>query len=136
MDVDVVRRAVTEEQKKKFCQEGRCFECQKQGHMARYCPNKKKDSQGKYQLQRTKSQFNKSKNFNKFKPRTSFARVVNMDDSDNDSDNEDMFMTEDSNSGPDNEKLNISDLAACTARFNDNERDEWVKEMKKLGVDF
>ena len=34
-------KATTEEQKKKHCDEGRCFECSKQGHLARDCPTKK-----------------------------------------------------------------------------------------------
>jgi len=34
-------KATTEEQKVKFCLEGRCFECEKQGHIARNCPTKK-----------------------------------------------------------------------------------------------
>ena len=33
-------------------------------------------------------------------------------------------------------ELNISDLAARTAWFDDTEREQWVSEMKKLGVDF
>ena len=47
MDVDPpvftqVRRAYTEEDKIRFKQEGRCFNCDKQGHMACECPSKKK----------------------------------------------------------------------------------------------
>ena len=47
MDVDVesitqVYKAYTEIDKKKHCTEGRCFECSKQGHMARECPSKKR----------------------------------------------------------------------------------------------
>jgi hypothetical protein len=34
-------KATTEEQKVKFHLEGRCFECEKQGHIARNCPTKK-----------------------------------------------------------------------------------------------
>ena len=34
-------KASTEEQKKKFHLEGRCFECEKQGHITRNCPTKK-----------------------------------------------------------------------------------------------
>lgn len=67
--------------------------------------------------------------------KASFARVVEIED---DSDNEDTYTDEDSISEPDSEpnELNISDLAARTARFSDDQRDEWVTEMKKLGVDF
>jgi hypothetical protein len=34
-------KATTEEQKAKFRKEGRCYECERQGHMARDCPSKK-----------------------------------------------------------------------------------------------
>jgi hypothetical protein len=34
-------KATTEEQKVKLHLEGRCFECKKQGHIARNCPTKK-----------------------------------------------------------------------------------------------
>jgi hypothetical protein len=34
-------KATTKEQKVKFCLKGRCFECKKQGHIARNCPTKK-----------------------------------------------------------------------------------------------
>ena len=50
-----------------------------------------------------------------------------------DSDNEDPY-AEDSDSEPN--QLNISDLAARTACFSDEDREQWVAEMKKLGVDF
>jgi hypothetical protein len=39
-------KATTEEQKVKFCLEGRCFECEKQGHIARNCPTKKTKARG------------------------------------------------------------------------------------------
>jgi len=34
-------KATTEEEKKLYREKGRCFECGKQGHLARTCPNKK-----------------------------------------------------------------------------------------------
>ena len=34
-------KATTEEQKKKHREEGRCYECSKQGHLARNCPDRK-----------------------------------------------------------------------------------------------
>jgi hypothetical protein len=39
-----VRRAYTEADKKRLQEQGRCFNCEKQGHMARECPAKKKQS--------------------------------------------------------------------------------------------
>ena len=46
MDVDepsftFVSRAYTEEDKARYRKEGRCFHCDKQGHMARECPSHK-----------------------------------------------------------------------------------------------
>ena len=39
-------KATTEEQKAKFRKEGRCYECERQGHMARDCPSKKSKAHG------------------------------------------------------------------------------------------
>ena len=49
MDVNVgpiarVYKAYTEIDKKKRHAEGRCFKCSKQGHMAKECPTKKRQS--------------------------------------------------------------------------------------------
>ncbi len=41
MDVDTIRKATTEAEKQKHRQEGRCFECSLQGHIARNCPQRK-----------------------------------------------------------------------------------------------
>ena len=51
----------------------------------------------------------------------------------NNSDNEVPY-AEDSNSEPN--QLNISDLVAHMAHFSDEDQEQWVAEMKKLGVDF
>ncbi len=37
----VARKAITEADKEKYRKEGCCFECDKQGHIARNCPTKK-----------------------------------------------------------------------------------------------
>ena len=37
----MVRKATSEAEKQKYRSEGRCFECSKQGHLARNCPDKK-----------------------------------------------------------------------------------------------
>ena len=41
MDVDVIRKATTEAEKDKYRKEGRCFNCGRQGHLSRFCPDKK-----------------------------------------------------------------------------------------------
>ena len=48
MDVDTIHTApLTEEVKKKLQAEGCCYNCQKQGHMSRNCPTKKKKPEQK-----------------------------------------------------------------------------------------
>ena len=37
----VAQKATTEEEKHQYREKGRCFECSKQGHLARTCPDKK-----------------------------------------------------------------------------------------------
>ena len=41
MDIDgfAARAAITESEKRKYRDEGRCFECHQKGHMARNCPH-------------------------------------------------------------------------------------------------
>src|SRR5260370_14293975 len=41
MDVDAIRKATKEAKKQNHRQEGRCFKCSLQGHIARNCPQKK-----------------------------------------------------------------------------------------------
>src|SRR6266436_2296550 len=46
MDTSVVtRKAITEADKERYRKEGRCFECNKQGHITRNCPSKKASTQ-------------------------------------------------------------------------------------------
>jgi hypothetical protein len=41
MDVDVIRKATTDAEREKYRNEGRCFNCGKQGHLSRMCPDRK-----------------------------------------------------------------------------------------------
>ena len=42
MDIDAIKSEPLDPEKQKLAQEGRCFFCKKQGHRARFCPEKKK----------------------------------------------------------------------------------------------
>ena len=41
MEVDAIRKAVTEADKERYRTEGRCFNCGRRGHLSRVCPDKK-----------------------------------------------------------------------------------------------
>jgi Zinc knuckle len=55
MDIDAVQVLSPEQEKKrKLCKEGKCFLCEKQGHLARDCPKKRQNpSQKPVQVQVT-----------------------------------------------------------------------------------
>ena len=114
MDVDSIRKATTEEAKIAHRKEGRCFECSKQGHMARDCPNKPKRP--------TKP------------PSIKFISQLEAD-----SDDEEHLRQKLKKWNHDpllHNNISIPDLAARTAKFSVEDREKWVDEMKKLGVDF
>jgi hypothetical protein len=129
MDVDTVmaaHRAVTAEDKKKHHNEGRCYNCSKQGHLAHECPNKKS-----LQTQQCKPLKPNQKKNTKFRPRTSFARVIIEEDSDDED-----FFEEVESDDKSNDQPNIAQIAAQTASFSDEEHEQWAKEMQKNGVNF
>ena len=37
----VIRKATNDKEREEYCKTGQCFECGKQGHLVRDCPNKK-----------------------------------------------------------------------------------------------
>jgi hypothetical protein len=125
MDVDdpFLSRMWSEEEKKKIRREGRCFQCGKQGHMAKNCPNRKK-SQGK-PFKKAQGTY-PNKKFKKY-VQQSHARIAEIE-SESEYDEDPSYVDEiDSD---------IPDIAARTARFTDDQKEAWVKEMKNLGVDF
>jgi len=40
MDLSMIRKATTDKEKEEYRRTGRCFQCRKQGHLARDCPSK------------------------------------------------------------------------------------------------
>jgi hypothetical protein len=161
MDVDPpvftqIRRAHTEAQKDQYRSEGRCFECDRQGHMARDCPTKKKQAfQRPYQPDRQFrsnqrppyqgdsrfkkkpfGQYNQQKPFNqpkrtqgfrksnkpKYTPHARVASIQEVDEDDGYEDQED--------------EENVHSLAIRTARLSDEQREDWVAEMDKIGIHF
>jgi len=37
----IIRKATNDKEREEYCKTGQCFECGKQGHLVRNCPNKK-----------------------------------------------------------------------------------------------
>jgi hypothetical protein len=143
MDVDPpiftqVNRAYTEEDKKKHRAEGRCFHCSRIGHMARECPMRKTSaSQFRPTYQSSKPQSSKQQNwrtttrkFNQPRKRTfgkstkfgqpsqSYARTASIEEVDSDQEDE------------------IHTSAARVSQFDEQQREQWVQEMKSLGINF
>ena len=58
---------------------------------------------------------------------TSQARIAKIESDD------DLNFEEDP---PNNDGLDIPSLAARTAKFTETQKEEWVNEMKQLGMDF
>ena len=143
MDVDVpiftqVNRAYTTEDKKQHRLYGKCFNCSKQGHMAKDCPLKKKQqprfntSQPTWRTSSSKptGSFGQRK-YNQFKSKKStqplkfgqsaFARTASIQEIPEDSDED---------------EDDVPSLTARAAKFNDRQREQWVEEMKALGINF
>ena len=142
MDVDPpvftqVNKAYTDNDKRKHRSEGRCYNCSRQGHMAKECPMRKSQYQsrpsGQYQRNNSNRQFTprKTQQPRKFKktfpkptklgaPSQSYARSAHIEEVE--SDNE--------------EPEDVHELAARAAKFNEGQREQWVEEMKSLGINF
>jgi hypothetical protein len=146
MDIDTpvftrVRRAYTDADKETLKLQGRCYECKQQGHMARDCTNRKKQSYGQsnrgYQYKprfdqdrKPNPQFNRkpfgSKPMGQFRKKNQFhkpqIRAAYIED-DEEGKNQD-------------EEEYVETLAIRTAKLSDDQRDQWVKEMHNMGINF
>ena len=111
MDVDTLWKAETTEDKKKHRDEGCCFECSKQGHMARDCPTKK---------------------FNLRKPqKPSYIKMVQNQEYDDEEPEE--YEEEEEEPQEQNE---IDDLVSRMVSFSDEKKVQWMNTMQDRGVDF
>jgi hypothetical protein len=155
MDVDQpvftqVRRAYTEADKKRLQEQGRCFNCEKQGHMARECPAKKKQSfrsdqrsfrsdqqqlfrsgpspSGSGQYFKKKSYgppkrtqgFRKSNKPFKYTPQIRVAQIEEVEEEEEEEEQEE----------------DVPSLAIRTARLSEDQREQWLTEMRDMGINF
>jgi hypothetical protein len=154
MDVDQpvftqVRRAYTEADKKHLQEQGRCFNCEKQGHMARECPAKKKQSfrsnqrsfrsdqqsfqsgpspSGSGQYFKKKSYgppkrtqgFRKSNKPFKYTPQIRVAQIEEVEEEEEEEEPEE----------------DVPSLAIRTARLFEDQREQWLTEMRDMGINF
>ena len=122
MDVDAIRKAINEEQKAQFRKEGHCFECNRQGHMARSCPSKK--NQGKT-----------------IKCKDSLetllrAMQMQLQPAQEEEEEEEDLNQEQDKVPPDVSNMSTMNIATRTAAFTEEECLEWIQDMESLGMDF
>jgi hypothetical protein len=103
----VVRKASSNKEKEEYRKEGRCYECGKQGHLARDCPNRKNRQQQQPRACATKAEKNQTGN------------LIEFEDDD----------------GSTTDTPETLSVAARVLRFSEKERDEFMDYMRKNGED-
>jgi hypothetical protein len=158
MDVDPptytrVQQAHTEADKDCFKIKGQCYYCERQGHMACDCPQKKKQF-GRSNQPRFRSDqvcpgygqspsgsnqdfkkkffappkhtqgFKKSNKPRQYTPRILAATIEEMEE---EADDQDDYYEEEEE---------VQSLAVRTAKLSDHQKEQWVSEMKDIGINF
>jgi hypothetical protein len=157
MDVDPptytwVQRARTEADKDRFKLKGQWFYCERQGHMARDCPQKKKQfggpDQSRFQSNQVRPRYGqppsgsnqgfKKKFFGSPKPTQGFRksnkprqytphiRAATIEEVEEDKYQNDYY----------EEEEEVQSLAVRTAKLSDDQKEQWVSEMKDVGINF
>jgi hypothetical protein len=158
MDVDPptytrVRQARTEADKDRFKIKGQCYYCKRQGHMACNCPQKKKQfgrsDQPQFQSDQVRPRYGQSpsgsnQDFKKkffappkrtqgfrksnkpcqYTPRICAATIEEMEE---EADDQDDYYEEEEE---------VQSLAVRTAKLSDHQKEQWVSEMKDVGINF
>ena len=162
MDVDepnftFVSWAYTEEDKARYRKEGRCFCCDKQGHMARECPSHKqqpgKPQKPPFRKKPYPTSYKKptQQRFMKRPPRgyLSQAYAASIEEMNEDANDEEMEENDDQGSYSEGYQDNydhesyqesqmddVPSLAAHIAKLNKGQRETWLEEMRQLGINF
>jgi hypothetical protein len=157
MDVDPpvhvnLRRARTEADKDRLRLKGQCFNCERQGHMSRDCPLKKKQfsrpDQSRFRSNQGRpgygqppsesSQGFKKKSFGSPKPTQGYrksnkprqytprVRAATIEEVEEDDYQDDYY----------EEEEEVQSLAVRTAKLSDEQKERWVSEMQDVGINF
>ena len=116
MQIGAIRKATTEDEKAQHRQEGHCFKCSRQGHLANKCPYKKKNKV-------LKPQSNPLEEYLK----TTRHELAEEEEEDEEEEPHTEVQTSD---------LSIESIATRTASFSPEEWEAWVHAMQSLDVDF
>ena len=100
------RKANTDREKEEYCKTGRCFECSKQGHLARLCPTKK----------------NRQSPFQRPPPNNRSATIEEIPDDESEVDTQAYHW-------------NPEVLAQRAMKFSDEDRDAFVRKLQDLGAE-
>jgi Retrotransposon gag protein/Zinc knuckle len=157
MDVDPpvhvnLRRARTEADKDRLRLKGQCFHCERQGHMSRDCPQKKKQfsrpdqsrsrsNQGRpgygqspsgssqgfqkkfFSSPKPTQGYRKSNRQRQYTPRVRAATIEEVEEDDYQDDYYE-------------EEEEVQSLAVRTAKLSDEQKERWVSEMQDVGINF
>ena len=116
MQIGAIRKVTTEDEKAQHRQEGRCFKCSRQGHLANKYPYKKKNKI-------LKPQSNPLEEY--LKP--AWHELAEEEEEDEEEEPHTEVQTPD---------LSIESIATRTTSFSPEEWEAWVHAMQSLGVDF
>ena len=117
MQIGAISKATTEDKKAQHRQEGCCFKCSRQGHLANKCPYKKKNKLLKPQSDPLEEYL---------KPARHKLALITEEEEEEEEETHTEAQTPD---------LSIESIVTRTASFSPEEREAWVHAMQSLGVE-
>ena len=111
MEVDTLQKAETTEDKKKHRDEGHCFECSKQGHIAQNCPTKKSNP--------------------RMPQKPSYIKMIQNQGYNEEEEDEECKEEEEEPQ----EQDEIDNLVSRMIGFSDDKKVQWINVMQDRGVD-
>ena len=118
MQIGAIWKVTTEDKKAQHRQEGCCYKCSRQGHLANKCPYKKKNNLLRPQSDPLEEYL---------KPAQHELALIAKEEEDEEEETHTETQTPD---------LSIESIVTRTASFSPEEWEAWVHAMQSLGVDF